>query len=235
MEKQSAFGPLAAAVAEVSGWGPFFAASTHDTGDVPVPPWRPMTELVDDPAVLRERVTSVRGYLAEGGGRVAERVAASVTHLGLVARLVSPVLGLTVHTGRFPALGLADVWWRPALGGAFPLSIGPVEHDDPARLITGAVRELGTAAGVFSVSERVLWGNVASAINGAATMVGTARPELAARATAVASDLLALPPLRHAGLRHPDGRFQRRSCCLIYRASPGNGRDAICGDCVLRP
>jgi hypothetical protein len=194
-----------------------------------------MRELVDDPQVLRERVVAVRAHLA--GGRPADqvplRVAASVAHLGLVARLVSPALGVAVHSGRFPSLALADLWWQSELGGAFPLSIGVTGDSDP-RLVTGAVRELSGLIGAYSVSERVLWGNVASAINGAATMAGRARPDLAARATTVASAVLDQPLLRDAGKRHPDGRFQRRSCCLIYQASPTNRRAALCGDCVLR-
>jgi hypothetical protein len=233
----SRLGSLTSVLAEVSGWGPFFANESHTVDTVAVAPWRGLRELVDDPDVLADRVSSVRAYLAAGGGRRPEqvplRVAASVTHLGLVARLVSPTLGVAVHSGWFPALQLSDVWWQPELGGAFPLSIGVRGTSDPDRVLTGAVRELCDAVGVFSVSERVLWGNVASAVNGAATMIGNARPDLAARATAVASDLLRRPPLRHTSTRRPDGRFQRRSCCLIYRASPTGGRDAVCGDCVL--
>ncbi|MGH3625338.1 MAG: (2Fe-2S)-binding protein [Sciscionella sp.] len=230
-------GALASALADASDWGPFFAVRTHDADAAPRSPWRPMRELVDDPDVLRERVFAVRAYLAAASGQVPDgvpaRVAASVTHLGLVARLVSPTLGVAVHTGLSPAMDLVYLWWQPELGGAFPLSIGVVEQLDPGRVITGAVRELTQAVGVFPVSERVLWGNVASAVNGAATMAGRARPDLASRAAAVASSLLELPSLRHASTRRPDGRFQRLSCCLIYRASPTNDRGALCGDCVL--
>jgi hypothetical protein len=219
--------PSASAVAEVGGWGPFFTVERHD---VPPPGWRPVRELADDPQVLADRVAAVRAYLASGGGRVPVRVAASVTQLGVVARLVAPSLGLAVHSGRF--LGVADACWRSELGGAFPLSVTGRATDSPAELI-GVVRGIVDATRVFSVSDRVLWGNVASAVNGAAMMVAVARPDLAARATAVADDVLRLPPLRGTGVRHPDGRFQRRSCCLIYRASPTGGRAAVCGDCVL--
>lgn len=231
----SRLGPLASVLAEVSDLGPFFTLHSFDT-DAP-PPWRSMRELSHDPDVLRQRVFAVRASLAGAGGqrpeRVAVRVAASVTHLGLMARLISPALGMAVHTGWFPALNLADLWWQPELGGAFPLAIGAVKRADPDGMLTGAVRELGEAVRVFSVSDRVLWGNVASAINGAATMVGMARPDFASRAARMASLLLEHPLLHDASLRHPDGRFQRRSCCLIYQASPTRSRDAVCGDCVL--
>jgi hypothetical protein len=216
---------------EFGGWGPFFAVETHDADAVPSLPWRPMRELVDSPAVLAERVAAIRSYLGAGGGQPSERVAASVAHLGLVARLVSPAIGHTVHTGRCLAMELAELWWQPELGGAFPLSIGVAEWPDPDRVITGAVRALVEAVRVLSVSERVLWGNVASAINGAATVIRLHSPEFAARADAVVARLLALPPLRHTYTRRPDGRFQRLSCCLIYQAT--NSRDNLCGDCIL--
>jgi hypothetical protein len=55
-----------------------------------------MSELVDAPRILRDRVAAVRARLAATGGQAPEavelRVAASVTHLGLLARLVSPAL-----------------------------------------------------------------------------------------------------------------------------------------------
>ena len=224
-------GVLASALAEVGDWGPFFAVQTHDVGALAPFPWRPMRELVDNPEVLADRVSSVRSHLAIGGGRPTERVAASVAHLGLVARLVSPTIGLIVHSGQWLVMDLADLWWQPTLVGAFPLSVGVVEQPDA--VIGDAVLELTWAVRGFSVSERVLWGNVASAINGAATVIGSSRPALATRAEAVVARLLALPELRHASTRRQDGRFQRLSCCLIYRASPTNSRDNLCGDCVL--
>lgn len=220
----------------VGGWGPFFAVETHGVDEVPRSPLRRMTELVDDPEVLRRRVSVVRSSLA--GGRPVEdvplRVAASVTQLGMVARLVAPAIGVAVLTGRFPAVDLSEVWWRPEEGGAFPLSVAYGGRADAAAVIEGPVRQVVEAVREFSVSERIRWGNVASAVNGAATMIGVARPDLVERAAAVTSAVLAVPVLRHTGERAADGLFRRLSCCLIYRASPTNGRAAVCGDCVLR-
>jgi ferric iron reductase protein FhuF len=104
--------------------------------------------------------------------------------------------------------------------------------ESPDRLLA-LLTGLADATAAYSVSRRILWGNAASAVNGAATMIGVARPDLAARAVTAADSLLDLPPLRGSGVRGPDGRFRRRSCCLIYRASPGAGRAAVCADCVL--
>ncbi|HJP73887.1 MAG TPA: hypothetical protein VJ914_06445 [Pseudonocardiaceae bacterium] len=207
-------------------WGPFFAVHEHQQGAAPVAPWRPLRELVDQPGVLAERIAAIQAYLARGGGRPAWRVAASVTHLGLVARLVSPTLGVAVRTGGFPALDLGEVWWQPELGGTFPLSAHYAPGGSAEALVDGPLRTLTEA---FDVSEKVLWGNVASAINGAATMLA------GDRATALAGELLDTPLLRGASSRRADGRFQRRSCCLIYLAAASPDRNAVCGDCVLLP
>lgn len=229
------------ALAEVSGWGPFFAAEVHDPGGDPVPPWRPLREPADDPGVLRDRVETVRAYLAAGHGRdpsaVPLRVAASVTQMGLTARMISPVLAVAVRTGR--VLDLTGAWWRPELGGAFPLSLTAETTDDgdPAatfavRILNGPVRDLVMATEVFSVSPGILWGNVASAVNGAATMLTRARPDLAAPARTLTTRLLATPPLTGTA-DHRAGTFRRRTCCLIYQAGAPDVPRSLCGDCVL--
>ena len=83
----------------------------------------------------------------------------------------------------------------------------------------------------MAVSPRVLWGNVASAVNGAATMIAAARPDLAGPAAEAAAALLADPALTGTYQGRPLRGFRRRNCCLIYRLSPE--RPAYCGDCVL--
>ncbi len=220
---------------QVAALGPFFAFETHDDGPAVPEPWRPMAELVRDPGVLRARVDSVRAYLAAGSGRPPEavelRVAASVTHLGLVARLVSPALALTALYGVPPALDLDRVRWQPALGGAFPLSL-PRQSPAAPGLLDGAVRELVDAVARLSVPPRVLWGNVASAVNGAASAVAASAPARQARVREAAGLLLGQPRLRDTHTRSANGRFRRRSCCLIYRAAP-NAAGGLCGDCVL--
>jgi len=230
-------GLLTPVLVEVSAWGPFFAVETHSVAAIPAPPWRSMRELLDAPDVLSGRVEAVRSSLATATGQppdgVTTRVAASVTQMGLVARLISPSLGCMVLSGSFPAMDLNELWWQPKRGSLFPLSVGHREAGTPEDLLAGPVHDLVRAIRALSVSERVLWGNVASAINGAATMISVARPDLASHAHALTTTLLDLPPLRHTSTRHPDGRFQRRSCCLIYQASPTNRREAVCGDCIL--
>lgn len=231
--------------------GPFFAVRTHDAGAPVHAPWRSMGELADGREVLSSRVAVVRDVLAAGGGQRPEqvelRVAASVAHLGLTARVVSPYLALAVLHGRAPsALRLADLRWQPSLGNPYPLSLPgagrrsaeacrelPPLADALARgLCEGPVRELVDACAAFRVSPHVLWGNVASAVHGAARMIGAARPEDAIRARGLAELLLDSGALRGSGARTAAGDFRRRSCCLIYRAAPEHS-GALCGDCAL--
>lgn len=221
----------AAALAAVSAWGAFFQVRTHRPRARPTPPMSTMGDWLRDPRCPARRIDAVRRALTERAGvDTPPHVAASVTQQGIAARLVSPWLGLAVHSGRFLAYRSDDVWWQPDLGGGFPLSVTGATTDAPGDLLVD-LAPLVELTARYRVGRRVLWGNVASAINGAAAVLGATRPELAERAAAVANTVLDLGPLRDAGLR-VDGRFRRRSCCLIYRANPA-GRAAVCGDCVL--
>jgi hypothetical protein len=196
-----------------------------------------MSELVEDPAVLEERVLTTRAYLAAAGGQepdaVEVRVAASITHLGLVARLVSPALATAVLGAGVPPLDLQTVHWQPVLGGAFPLSLVPprMSGDLSNEFFDYVVPDLNAATQPFGVSEHILAGNVASAINGAATMISRALPQLARAVDEQAGRLLAHPAVSDEHTT-ADGHFRRRSCCLIYRAAPGHA-GGLCGDCAL--
>lgn len=243
----------------VSALGPFFAFETHAPGSAVRRPWRPMGELVASPEVLAGRVEGVRVQLAARAGQPAEavqlRVAASVAQLGLVARLVSPALAAAALYGRVLPVGLGGARWQPLPGGLFPLSLpapsGPPDAPEPVTadeselarlaaelagtLLDGPARELVRAVAALSVSPQVLWGNVASAVNGAVTVLagspGADRAQ-AHRARRLGALLLDRPVLRAAAGRDGDGRFRRRNCCLIYRAAPA-GAGGLCGDCVL--
>ncbi|WP_432145671.1 (2Fe-2S)-binding protein [Streptomyces sp. bgisy084] len=253
--------PTAAPEPRLAALGPFCAFETHAGGSELTPPWRKLSEVTEEGNdVLRERVAAVRASLAANSGRppeaVEQRVAASVAHLGLVARVISPALGLAaLHGLPSRPLTLADLRWESALGGAFRLSL-PREAVTPAAaegvrhstgtgsttrplsalaedLLAGPVHDLVVAFAPFSVSRHILWGNVASAVNGAATGITAAAPALASPARAAALAFLQHPQLRNTHTLDPhNARFTRRSCCLIYRAAPG-GAGALCGDCVL--
>ncbi len=126
-------------------------------------------------------------------------------------------------------MALEDLWWQDRLGGPVPLSVtsgpaGPLLPGPAVETITNEV------AARFSVSHRMLWGNVGSAANSAARLICIARPELADSAQAVADSILADSRVDDGVLR-AGPNFRRRSCCLIYRLN--DDRTAVCGDCVL--
>jgi len=231
---------------ELTDLGPFFAIRAHPRGTPPVPPWRPVTELTGPSRVLRARIESVRAVLATRGGLAATdvepRAAASAVHLGMVARMTAPALGAAV-LGCPLDLRPNGLWWQDVIGGPVPLSVplladgrapadGPVTADWDRRLLEELVAPFTAAvAGESRVSGRVLWGNVASAVNSAAAQVAARRPDLAPAARQAARRLFASPLLRTE--RHPPGpAFRRSSCCLCYRLAPGTPA-AVCGDCVL--
>jgi hypothetical protein len=202
-----------------------------------------MGELVGNPEVLDRRVAFVRSSLAERAGLTVDaleiRVAASVAHLGLLARLTAPLFALALVHRRALAIDLQDLRWRPLEGTAFDVSfpvdvLAAADTTVTAMLDGDAVTAVGDAFSRFGVSRQILSGNAASALAGAATSLGLTRPELAVPARTMLADLLEHPMLRDAARFEPGGRLRRRSCCLIYRAAPGaNG--ALCGDCVLVP
>jgi hypothetical protein len=217
--------------------GAFFEVHQHDRHSLPTPPWRPFAELVTTPQALEVRVERVREALTGSAVRpplaLERRIAASVAHLGLMARVISPALAESTEVGGVGYVNLDELWWQDELGGAFPLSIPKSPPTGQlSELVDGPITLLTTAIGDrFGVARTVLWGNVASAINGAAVMFGKDRPDQAESARTVATRLVAHPALAGEDGRPGDG-FRRRSCCLIYRLSSA-GRAAVCGDCVL--
>ncbi|HVW42642.1 MAG TPA: (2Fe-2S)-binding protein [Amycolatopsis sp.] len=231
--------------ADLAALGPYFAVDHHPAGAGIPAPWRAFQDLVTESDVMLERVGAIRHGLAAMGGlpddAVETRVAASVTHLGVTARLVSPALAVAVAGGIVLDLAPEDTWWQPAPGGPLRVSIRlpqPVAAEpDPAaalaeRVLDGPVGALVEAFARLSVSRRILWGNVASAVHGAATMLDRDRPEWTPRTHAMTAALRQRKPLAGTGDVDAHGRFRRRSCCLIYRAAPG-GAGPVCGDCVL--
>jgi len=231
-----------AALAAAARAGPYFVVEPRPGG----PAWRPLSVLVSDPAVLAERVGHARAVLARNAGtapeEIQERVAASVVFLGLASRLVSPALGAAVLGGVVPDLTVDGLWWRPVEGGPLPLaaravrgaaagdlSAGPQLRAAAAALSQGCVQGLAGPVlaafrTLFRVSPQVLWGNVASALAGAAGMLAGGFP---ARAQAAGQLTELVQPEAGRARRF----LVRRSCCLLYRV-PGGG---TCGDCVLVP
>ena len=236
-------------LADLAALGPYFAVDVHRPGSPVRPPWQPLGELTSSPGALARRIGEVRERLAAAAGcpaaAVEFRVAASIAQLGLCARLLSPALGAAA-AGRALPVDAAQARWIPVLGGPFRLSLAEeaiaAEPADTAiaaepgtaataALLAGPVAQIVRAVEAMAVSPRVLWGNVASAVNGAATMIAAARPDLAGPAAEAAAALLGHPDLAGTYQGRPLEGFRRRNCCLIYRLSPE--RPAYCGDCVL--
>lgn len=238
---------VAAALAAAAAAGPFFVVETEPPPATVLdgaPPWRPFADLTGDPILTRSRIDAIRAGIAERGrlnlDDVPDRAAASLAHLGLVARLVSPSLGAALLGGVVPDLD-AGLYWRDVLGPV-PLTLPDprgtaVDPDDldavatalAHQFVTGPVARLGSAIGaVGSVSEAILWGNVASALAGGVRMLAAAAPARAGAAYAVGELLVGRAPLTGAGT-FCGTDFRRASCCLYYRV-PGGG---YCGDCVL--
>jgi ferric iron reductase protein FhuF len=236
-----------AALSQAAALGPYFSVEPSADG----PHWLELASLVDDPARLRERVATTRQLLADRSHlapeTIDERATASIYFLGLAARLVSPALGAAALTGTVPVIALGDVHWQPVAGGPIPLAVTSSRTRE-ARATDGLADVLyqsvvsttvtPVAAAVqreFRLSPQVVWGNVASAIAGAATMVGVARPDLAQESLLIADRLLTKGQLTGTGRYvrtdpvHPARQFVRNNCCLFYRI-PGGG---MCADCVL--
>ena len=227
-------------LADLAALGPYFAVEVHRPGSPLRPPWQSLGELTGSPGALAGRIGEVRERLAAAAGcpaaSVEFRVAASIAQLGLCARLLSPALGAAA-AGRTLPVDVGQARWVPALGGPFRLSLAEAavaaEADTAATaaLLAGPITQIVRAVEAMAVSPRVLWGNVASAVNGAAAMIAAARPDLAGPAAETAAAMLASPALTGTFQGRPLQGFRRRNCCLIYRLSPG--RPAYCGDCVL--
>ncbi|MEU5039975.1 (2Fe-2S)-binding protein [Streptomyces griseorubiginosus] len=160
------------------------------------------------------------------------RIAASIAHLGLAARLWSVALGCAAVYGRIPDLSPRRLHWDPDGSAPDDLWLAPRE---PGESLPGDARTLADVvlhghleplAAALRTAYRpaggLLWGNAASALVGAVRQLG---PH-GAGARALAAELLAHPLLE--GTLDPR-TLRRRSCCLYYRL-PGGG---VCGDCCF--
>lgn len=226
---------LPEALDDIAAIGPFFVASANPAEEVD-PSWRPARELYTEPAALDARLRQVANALNTDE----PRIAASIAHQGLVARLVSPLIAVASVHGLVPSWSPDSLCWRFAAVGAWPLwESDPSAARPSATALPAAVA--GALAGPHlvalehavraraSVSARTLRGNAASAVVAAGRLVARSRPGSAETAYAVVRELLAGEPLLGAGTFGVGWGFRRRSCCLYYRV-PGGG---TCGDCVL--
>ncbi|MEI5103088.1 (2Fe-2S)-binding protein [Streptomyces sp. PmtG] len=168
------------------------------------------------------------------------RVAASIAHLGLAARLWSLALGPAALHGRVPDLDPRRLRWDA--DGTSPDDLWlsgdatfPADADRVLAVVQdGHLTPLAAALRArYRISPALLRGNAGSALAGAARELHAwaereRRPEVGERALALAAELFAHPDLRVTGTLRGTA-FRRRSCCLYYRC-PGGG---LCGDCCF--
>lgn len=225
----------------------FFAVQWHLPAQRCPAPWRPMHELARTSHAWDDRIAETRAALALAAGvhtdDVEHRVAASVVHLGICARIIAPALAAAACDNVELDTALQHMWWQPALGGPFPLSMlrpepAAATPQELIRRLRGRLVEVTLAALVqavrqYSVSGVIAWGNAGSALHSAAALLRVAHPHRTAHLDAVVAGLTEYEPLSAAGSVLADGPFRRNSCCLIYRVA-GERADAVCGDCVLR-
>lgn len=170
-------GSSGAALRAAAGLGPYFVWEPHD-GDSG---WRPLRDLLDTD-MIGQRVAAGRRMLAGLGGLavedIDERAAASIIFLGLASRLLSPLAGAVAVTGVLPIADPERLWWRPVAGGPIPIA----HHDLDSRpgttelfnntAVHGLVEPILDVFHVrYRLSLQVLWGDVASALGGAAGMM----------------------------------------------------------------
>ncbi|MEU9609552.1 IucA/IucC family C-terminal-domain containing protein [Streptomyces sp. NPDC048057] len=214
---------------EVASVGGFFALRTGEPDG-----GTPLAGIYGgDGAPLTLRVDLVATRL----GARERRVAASIAHLGLAARLWSVALGSAALHGLVPVLDPERLYWTPDRSSPDDLVLTEV-RSRPASV--AAIRDvvqrdhlvpLATALRRDTrISPRLLWGNAGSALAGAVRELDTwagarGRPEVVERARALAAGLFAHPDLAGT-VRGP--AMRRTSCCLYYRAGGG-----LCGDCTF--
>jgi iron complex transport system ATP-binding protein len=220
------FDALRRVLVELADISPYFAVGTGPCDDG----WRPVQQLYTDTALLDGIIARVQARM----DATEQRVAASTFFLGFAARLWSIGLGALAGHRMLLDLDAEHLLFRQA-DGEIQLHIEhPValegdnleqrlanmvlaEHLAP---LTAALRQLG------QISEKLLRGNAASALLGAARVFD-------GRATSgtgwqLARTLCGDERLSDA-IRFNDADYRRTSCCLYYRAPRGG----LCGDCVL--
>jgi hypothetical protein len=223
----------------VAGLGEFFAIPTADDDR-----WLPIVALLDDVETVRQYAQRAQSAIAASMGvdvdDVPIKAAASSVHLSIVARLISPVVGAATCLSTIPLLTAKTVFWQRTSTHRLELGVAGAE----CATVTGAQQSADAIADslirdvlgplnatmrlAVALSPQVLWGNVASAANGAVTVLSQSRPADEPRGRALVAALIGTDPLRDAA-EIRDGRFVRRNCCLFYQVP----RAGLCGDCVL--
>jgi hypothetical protein len=179
-------------------------------------PSRPRTSGDLSPDVHRDPLAARVRQVADALRTPEPRVAASVAHQGLAARLWSVALGCAALYGSLPDLDPALLCWDPAAGAPDDLWLTEVRPlpADPATLAAVVLdAHLDPLAAALRARHRLapglLWGNAASALVGAARRLHhwageTGRAQTGERARALTAQLLRHPRLRGTLTGVPD-------------------------------
>ncbi|MER7780039.1 (2Fe-2S)-binding protein [Streptomyces sp. NPDC096191] len=224
-EARASSASVTAALHDVAGLGGFFALHVGGRDDG----WHPIAHS------YTAGFTDLAEAVARRHRTQESRVGVSIAQLGHAARLWSPALACVVLHGIVPDLeGLQRADDGPALRVPRPAGWYADRLDDGGaralyRQVTRHLSALADGLRV-KVAPRLLDGNSASALGGAAHALFAFRPAVRGPLTDLTTALLDTGRLAGTGvLTGPDLAFRRRSCCLYYRAPDGSK----CGDCGL--
>jgi iron complex transport system ATP-binding protein len=191
---------------------------------------RPVGQLYHDTAALAEIVGRVKARM----NVTEQRVAASTFFLGFAARLWSIGVGTVAGYRLLVDLPPEQLLFREIDGQIalhlehpvaqqrddLPSALADMVLDTHLKPLAAALRRLSP------ISERLLEGNSASALLGAARVFD--RDRATTSGWQLARSICTDPRLR-AAVRFDDIDYRRNSCCLYYR-TPNGG---LCGDCAL--
>jgi iron complex transport system ATP-binding protein len=218
-----------AALADIGEINEYFAIGTGPVGAGRLPVHR----LYTDSALLEGVVERVRTRI----GATERRVAVSTFFLGFAARLWSVGIGAVIGHRLLPDLGTHELSFGET-GGHVTLHIAhPLgwQGDDLEPMLAdlvldGHLTPLADALHRLGpISRKLLRGNAASALLGAANQYDRHRPASPPESARRLADRLCDDERLSGAIRFGSTGYRRASCCLYYRTR----NSGLCGDCVF--
>jgi cobalamin transport system ATP-binding protein len=217
-------------LSELSDISPFFAIGT---GPIAEDGWRPVQQLYSDTKRLDDIVGRVQARI----DAAERRVAVSTFFLGFAARLWSIGVGALAGHRLVPDLAGNQLLFREDSGQIRLHVERPVawQGDDLESMLADAVLESHIAPLTLAVhrlgaiSEKVLRGNTASALLGAARVFDRRHGDTGSGPGWRLARSLCSDQRLMGAINFDKSGYRRASCCLYYRTRTGG----LCGDCVL--
>jgi iron complex transport system ATP-binding protein len=219
---------IVAALADIGEINEYFAMGTG-----PGPGRVPIYQLYTDSALLEGIVQRVRTRI----NATERRVAVSTFFLGFAARLWSVGIGAVIGHRLLPDLGTHELSFGETGGHvtlhiAHPLGwqgddLGPMLAD---LVLDGHLTPLAAAlTRLGPIAPKLLRGNAASALLGAANQYDRHRPASSADSARRLANRLCADQRLAGAISFGENGYRRASCCLYYRTRNGG----LCGDCVF--